>query len=141
MEGMNKIISLFLGLVVVIILFSIVTGRFTPFKSKTASNTTAKVSMTPTPTIVGQKKFLGIFNIGKKPTITPTPTTSTIVVDTTTQGSTSTYNQNNSNNSVVTTTIQKSGSVTTIPATGAPTAVLPLVSSALLAGVYLRKRV
>jgi cytoskeletal protein RodZ len=141
MEGMNKIISLFLGLVVVMVLFAIITGRFTPFKSKNLSSTATKISGTPTPTPAGQKKFLGLFNIGStKPTVTPTPTKATVVVDTTTTGSYTNTATNTSNGTYINPTTNQVGSIKTIPATGSPTELLPLFGSALLAGVYLRRK-
>lgn len=140
MEGMNKIISLFLGLIVVMVLFAIITGRFTPFKSKTLSST-AKVSVTPTPTTAGQKKFLGLFTIGSaKPTLTPTPTIKTVVVNTTTTGSYTTDSTNVNNTYNTTPIITQAGTIKTIPATGSPTELLPLFGSALIAGVYLRRK-
>ncbi|HLL61125.1 MAG TPA: LPXTG cell wall anchor domain-containing protein [Candidatus Nitrosocosmicus sp.] len=153
MEGLNKIISLFLGLVVVIILFSIITGRFAPFKEKTLFSKKVGTTTTPTPSPTPKKenkKFLGIFGGDKKPTATPTPTSKpkTTVIDTTKEVG-STYNPNIKGGVVTTNTptpISKmgtttnTGSVKTIPATGSPTALLPFLGTALLAGIYLRKR-
>ncbi len=180
MNGINKIISLLLGLVVVMILFAIITGKFNPFKPKTMTNngsTTviatvtatptpsqkkflgifpigkSKPTVTPTPTITstpGQKKFLGIFPIGKsKPTVTPTPTPEKVVVNNTQE--TTTQNHNYANPISISPTMptrltpaprikDSVGSVSTIPSTGSPTELLPLMSSALLAGVYLRRK-
>lgn len=61
MEGLNKIISFILGLVVVIVFFAVVTGRIN-LKNIGKKNTIATVSITPTPKAISSIKITPINN-------------------------------------------------------------------------------
>jgi hypothetical protein len=115
MEGLNKIISLFLGLIVVVIFFAVITGR-----------------------INLKNRFPQLGKLQTKPTAIPTPTSpeakTTIKVTSETTGQTNYYQK------PTLTPAQKYTSTTTIPATGAPTFFLPLALSGFLGGIYLRRK-
>lgn len=111
MEGLNKLISLFLGLVVVIIVFGIITGRIN-LKNRLPAigKKTEKTTSTPTPTkeqtrIKISSETTTQTNLYQKPTLTIAPK----------------Y-------------------VSSIPQTGAPTVILPLALAGLFSGFYLKKK-
>lgn len=116
MEGLNKIISLFLGLIVVVIFFAVITGRIN-LKTKFPQ--------------------LSIFQI--KPTVSPTPKISqpqpkiTIKVTSESSGQTNYYKKPSP------TPVQKYTKITAIPATGAPTIFLPLAFYSLIGGFFLKR--
>jgi LPXTG-motif cell wall-anchored protein len=154
MEGLNKIISLILGLVVVVILFAIITGRINlkgknilKLGSQTVTTTPA-VSVTPKPTQT--KNNGGFFGLFKKPTQTPTVTpvpTGKMVTINTTKESDGTYHSyvapTQSKGVTITFTPNNSQmkNVSTIPSTGSESLLLlPFMGSSLLAGIYLKKK-
>ncbi|NTU46894.1 hypothetical protein HGA88_04690 [Candidatus Roizmanbacteria bacterium] len=110
MEGMNKIFSLILGLIVIIIVVALLTGRFSagqliPFRGKATTS--------PTPTLSARATI--------SPTVTPTLG----------------FYQNQQAASTVSTT--SSTGISNIPQTG-PEMFVPLTLSLLAAGIYLRKK-
>lgn len=111
MDSFNKIVSFVLGLVVVIVFLAVITGRFNVKKSFQGFGQT-KVS--PTPTVI----------LARLPTVTPAPTNQVLVT-------------NNTN-----TTNYKTNAKTpiSIPATGSPTLMLPLLFSALSLGIYFKRK-
>jgi hypothetical protein len=150
----NRLISLVIGFIVLILVFVWIGSRF---RSATISQNGAKVTITstvtptstsPTPTSgesKGWNPFAFLFNRNS-----PTPTPSKVLTVTTTptqvkQLVDNAQNQGNSsaiyvnNKTGETTTIANSG-ITRIPETGASTLVIPLAFSALTLGAYLRKR-
>ena len=153
----NRLISLVIGFIVLILVFVWVGSRFRS-TTITQNGTTVTITQTVTPTKATNESgrnwnpFSFLFN-RNSPTPTPsivesqkvTKTPNPTVVSKT--GST-TGSQNQPTKVVVyknnktgeTTTISNSG-VTKIPETGAPTMVIPLAFSALTLGAYLRKRV
>lgn len=112
MEDFNKVISFILGLIVVVVALVIITRKYDFTKKLLPFSSNAKVTVTPTPK-------------GK------------VISEVTVEGqSTSDYQVNNYQNQ--TTTAGKTPS--TIPATGAPTFLLPIYLSSLFIGLKLRKR-
>lgn len=115
MESFNKVLSFILGLVVVVVFLAVVSGRIDLRKQlsslpKKGILSVSPASTSPTPTV--EKEKTGTTN--KTATIGPTPKTN--------------YNR------------YQTGKVNSIPNTGSPTIVLPIVFSSLLAGVWLKKR-
>jgi len=134
MEGFNKILSLFIGLFVVIIVMFLVVKRF-GLQQKWplfggSSETKKKVSITTSPT----------------PTITKVVinTTSDSIKEkfnnTTTYKGTSYQPLNKNEGTVSQTYTTSTNQAQSIPETGAPTVLLPLMLSGLTAGLYLRKK-
>jgi hypothetical protein len=113
MEGLNKLISLFLGLIVVVLFFAIVTGR-----------------------INLKDKF---FKLGGRQTKI-SPTTSPKLKITTIKVTSETSEQPHLYQEPSLTPTQKYTKVTTIPSTGVPTIFLPIAFSSLLGGMFLRKK-
>lgn len=112
MDGFNKVISFILGLVVIVVFVAVLSGKFN-LKSKLAS--LGKVTPTVTSTIT--------------PTITITPGKGTVVPSGTTPGAeNSQYHPYSSN------------PPKTIPSTGSPTMLLPLLASGLTLGSFLRRK-
>ncbi|KKP85701.1 MAG: hypothetical protein UR89_C0045G0003 [Candidatus Roizmanbacteria bacterium GW2011_GWA2_35_8] len=111
MEGLNKIISFVLGLVVVIVFFAVVTGKL-DLKSKLSKTTK---SQTPSG-ISGDQ-------------ITPTPTKTTT--------SSATSNVKTVTNSYG--SYKTNGKTTTIPSTGLPTLFIPSLLGAMIGGSFLKK--
>lgn len=112
MAGLNRIIFLVLGLVAVVIFFAVLTGR------------------------INLKGRLPTFSDGtKKETVTPTPTSEPPSVSNTGAKKTATPSQNQPYK-----TVNKTTALTTIPATGAPTVLLPITFSLLTAGLYLTRK-
>lgn len=163
----NRMISLVLGFIVLILLFVWIASRFRSSTRTTADNkVTVTVTMTPTPTVTptkgpskGWNPLAFLFNNnsptptptqkidGKKATVTPT----SVPVGTTQTGSTQGTVSNGSttfetstivykNNKTGNTTSYKIEGVQQIPQTGASTLVIPLALSALSFGAYLKKR-
>ncbi len=118
MEGLNKIISLFLGLIVVVIFFAIITGR-----------------------IDLKNRFPKLGSLLTKPTAKPTPSTGKpkpkITIRVTSE---STEPTNQYSKKAILTPAQKYSKITTIPATGAPTILLPIAFSTFLGGMFLRRK-
>lgn len=110
MDNFNRVISFVLGLIVVIVFIVIISGRFN-LKEKLLSG--ASPTKTPTPT-----------RSATTPVPTRFPTAKPIV--------TGSYNENNTN--------VNGKKPTTIPSTGSPTLLLPLLFSSLGAGIFLKKR-
>jgi hypothetical protein len=119
MEGLNRIISLFLGLIVVIILLGMIMGR-----------------------INLKGRFTKLADISIKPASSPTPSTIkpepkiTIRVTSESTGQTNYYKQ------PTLTPIKKyyNQKTTSIPSTGVPTIFLPFALSGLIGGMYLRNK-
>ncbi len=135
MDSFNKIISFILGLIVVVVLLVILTGRFNlrekflPLKDTT--NVTSKSGKTtPTPTPKGGTAVAEVI-----PTIVQV-----------TPGQTGTYEYHSYSTPV--SQLNATGSATTkggvplaaIPKTGAETALIPFALSSLAAGIYLRRK-
>jgi hypothetical protein len=114
MDNFNRVISFVLGLVVVLVFFSVVTGRLKlPGKLSTPFSKTT----TPTPTKL----------------ISPTPI-STVKIDSQTSGSV--LGNNYKTKISPTKSISKPG---TIPATGLPTLFVPSLLAGAMGGSFLRK--
>jgi len=113
MDSFNKIVSFVLGLVVVIVFLAVITGRFDIRKRFQGVGTQVKIVPTVTPT--------------KGPLAFPTPTTALAVGNRIIQPTVI-------NNRVNT------KAPTSIPSTGSPTIILPLLFSALGLGMYLKKQ-
>jgi hypothetical protein len=148
----NRMISLVLGFIVLILVFVWIASRF---RSTTKVTTGSTVTVTMTPTVTPTKspsKGWNPFGIFSKETPTPTPTQKKVIVkkvSTTptrvmgslesqgTVGNTTLVYKNNRNGKTTSYTVT---GVQSIPNTGAPTLVIPLALSALTFGAYLRKR-
>lgn len=141
----NRLISLVLGFIVLILVFVWIGSRFRS-ATRTVGDARVTVTMTPTPTKANGEKgwnpFGFLFN-RQTPTPTktiakagtPTPTTIVVAGQATEDTYAVTYRNNRTGE---TRTIE---GVTRIPETGAPTLVIPLALSALTLGAYLKKRV
>lgn len=113
MEGLNKLVSLFLGLVVVILVFGLITGRINLKNRLTSIWQKQSTKITPTPTKTKEETTIKVSsetttqmtNFYQKPTLTLAPK----------------Y-------------------VSSIPQTGAPTVILPLALAGLFSGFYLKKK-
>jgi len=112
MDSFNRVISFVLGLVVVLVLFAVVTGRL---KLPGKLSTTFTRGATPTPT----------------KTINPTPI-STVKIDGQTSGSVLGNNYKNQ-------TTKGSTSPGSIPATGLPALFLPSLLAGVAGGIFLKK--
>lgn len=117
MSDLNRIASLILGLVVIVLLFAVVTGKIN-LKGKNilslGSKTNVTGTVTPTPkTVVIQKTAHSDTYRPYNASPTPKPNS---------------YNAN------------KFKTISTIPSTGSPTELLPIMTSLLFAGVYLRRK-
>lgn len=157
----NRLVSLVLGFVVLILLFVWITNRFRGETRTTASKTTPTVTVTKSPTPTpkeGEEKGwnpLGfLFGDDKTPTptkamvkkSTPSPSAIRITIaggQTNPTGSTGSiggstevvYKNNRTN------VVQGAKGTSQIPETGTASIFIPSLISSLLAGVYLRKRV
>ncbi|MFA9288931.1 MAG: hypothetical protein ACEQSA_03565 [Weeksellaceae bacterium] len=152
---MNRIISLVIGFIVLILIFVWIAGRFRATTRTTANAPTPTITASPTPTGAQEDKGwnpLG-FLFDKDPTATPTraaggnliPTS--MIISPTTQAapqqaaqpttSTITY-RNNQTNQTATATITTAPQQ--IPATGVSTAFIPAIISACVAGMYLHRK-
>jgi len=156
----NRLVSLVIGFIVLILLFVWIASRFRA-SSNTADKPTPTITVTFTPTPSGEKKGwnpLGFLFKGKTSTPTPTSTESKttvkeitttpevtiatsntqVVVDNNQQISSETVvYKNNRNGSTMAYNVE---GVRQIPQTGVPTLVIPLALSALSMGAYLKKR-
>lgn len=148
----NRMISLVLGFIVLILLFVWIASRFRSTTKTTADNT---VTITMTPTITPTKGAsqgwnpLAFLNrstptptptkkvVVKKVTVTPTKTSTTGGGEGETTGTTTIVYKNNHTGQTTSYTVD---GIKNIPSTGAETAAIPLALSALSLGVYLRKR-
>lgn len=111
MENLNKIISLLIGLVIVIVFFAVLSGRINLRNLTNLGRSTAKISPTLTP-------------VPTKKVPTPSPTLSYQV------------NRNQSQ-----TGSSANGSVPNkIPSTGLPSVFIPSLITALLAGIALSRK-
>lgn len=111
MENLNKVVSFALGLVVVVVFLAVISGKIDLRKKITGSSSAKPAS-----------SGFSLFGLKPSPTPTPTPTLTNIPAASTT------YNQYNS---------QKPK---TIPATGSPTILIPVLFSFLAGGLYLKKK-
>ncbi len=114
MDNFNRIASFVLGLVVVIVFLAVISGRLGFGKKTNSLSTQTKVSPTVGPTTA------------MRAYVSPTP----IVRLVTSPTRTIAYNNVNNNTK----------SPTTIPSTGSPTLLLPILFSALGSGLYLRRK-
>ena len=137
----NRLISLILGIIVVILLLTWIRSRLQP-----ANKTTASVAVTVTPTAIptGAQKGWDFFSIFKKATPTPTPATTVTEEEPNTVSYVSpTPTQNTPINyykkQTVTPTPASVVGVKSIPQTGAPTLLLPLAFGAMFGGAALKK--
>lgn len=137
MEGVNKIISLFLGLIVVIILFAIVTGRINLKNRLPALSFLNKNKVTPTITPIKPNENLSNTSQNAVVTLPPPPsnsknqdsltTTSSPINPNLTHAPSYFAQQNNQ-------TVQK------IPSTGAPAFLLPVALSLLSGGIFIKRK-
>ncbi|MCA9371846.1 hypothetical protein KC726_03015 [Candidatus Woesebacteria bacterium] len=115
----NRTISLILGFVIIILVFVWVNNQL---RSKPSIQGESTAQTTPTPTQTKSKNpFSGLFGgliNSPTPTQTPTPTTN---------------KQANQENGVL-------SEVHSIPKTGTPTIIVPLLFSSLGIGTYLRRK-
>ena len=120
MDNFNRILSFIIGFVVVIVVIAIVANRLNV--RKRISNLTASISKT-------------------SPTATPTrnPTDTPAVTRKPTQIAYGSNNTNSSGSGTYNSTT-KGGQANSVPATGAPTLLLPLALSGILLGGKLRKK-
>ncbi len=120
MDNLNKLISFGLGLIVVVVFLAVVTGKIN--LGKNVAKLTGKNSPTPTKTKTTTSNEINNYKDGTSK-ITPA---STLVVQDTKNKTTNTYQAG-----------EKAPS--TIPATGAPTLLIPLLLSSVGGGVLLKK--
>ncbi len=141
MSGFNKVTSFVLGLIVVLV-FLFVFGSRVNLSDKLLAFKDTKVTpspssvQAPTPTPVTKKKgfFESLFGRKITPTPTATPTSKiTKIIENNTKGSVSTTTTTTAANTMTT-------QPKTIPQTGSPTILLPILISALGSGMYLRKK-
>ncbi len=121
MENFNKIISFVLGLVVVIVLLVILTGRFNLRERFLPLRDANRTTTTPTP----------------QPTAKKNGATPTKAAAGTQPGPTGTYDYHSYKGGTVQS--NGTGAVTTIPKTG-PGLLLPIAFSVLAGGIYLRRK-
>ncbi|MBP9691138.1 hypothetical protein KBD81_03605 [Candidatus Woesebacteria bacterium] len=153
----NKLVSLVLGFIVLILVFVWISNRVK--SSQTVSKTptvTVTISKTPTPKPTETEggtiwnPFSSLFN-KKSPTPTPSPKKGIAVVSgmpiaTTTTTTTPVQirvvegTQTPNSRGQITYTNSTTGKVQQIPETGAATFLIPLSFAALSAGIYLKKR-
>lgn len=142
MNDIRRIISLFVGLIVVLLVIAYAFGKMGFYGKSTTTKTGGSLA--------------GLF--GKKELTTPTPNASRkltikqVVDGDTTKVKTVAVVPNNPTvvptravnvvtNNTSKMNITKGGTPTSIPEAGAETATLPLIASALFAGVYLRRKI
>lgn len=134
MSGFNKATSFILGLIVVLVFLFVfgsrvnLSDKLLAFKNVKATPTPKIITVTPTP--IAKKK--GFFESLFARKTTPTPKITKIV-----------ENNVKGTASSTTTTTATSAMTTqpkTIPQTGSPTVLLPILISALGSGIYLRKK-
>ena len=123
MDSFNKVISFILGLVVVLVFFAVVTGKIN-LKSKTSS----ALNITPTPIQKNSGGFFGFFKSATPLTPTPTQKQSSVAIST---NENNVYKQNDQ--------VAKSSNAKSIPSTGLPTLLIPILLSGLIGGGFLRK--
>ncbi len=135
MSGFNKVTSFVLGLIVVLVFLFVfgsrvnLSDKLLAFKDTKVTPTPKAVTVTPTPTVKKKGFFESLFS--RKTTPTPTPKVIKVV-------------ENSNQEDTVFTDPPTSSSTTTqpqtIPQTGSPTLLLPILISALGSGIYLRKK-
>ena len=146
----NRLVSLVLGFIVLILIFVWVGSRFrSATREKTAS---IKISITPTPTKTQKNNWNPLGFLFNNATKTPTPkvtgktTPKTITIQVTKiivkngQNKSITYLPTQTTQAQVEYRNNKTG-IKQIPSTGAATIAIPLAFSALSLGVYLRRKV
>lgn len=111
MENLNKVLSFALGLVVVVVFLAIISGKIDLRKK--------------IPLLSGKTT--------EKTSLTPTPTPAPSSVSVEPEPTIYTNYKDGL-------TIGKTTSPKTIPATGSPTILIPVLFSSLTAGIYLRKK-
>ena len=149
----NRLISLVLGFIVLILIFVWVNNRIQAGKNKTTdTKNTVQVTLTTTPSPTGQAEKKGwknplAFLFGQEsptPSILVTPTgTITIKAISTTPGVTQLSGTPTQVQIVVNNGYGGTSSVnnaTQIPETGLPTLIMPLSFLALAGGMYIKKR-
>lgn len=120
MDNINKLISFGLGLIVVVVFLAVVTGKIN--LGKNVAKLTGKNSPTPTKTKTTINKEINNY---KDSSSKITPVSSLVVQDT--------------KNKTYDTYQGKEKAPSTIPATGAPTLLIPLFLSGIGGGVLLKK--
>ncbi len=149
----NRLISLVIGFIVLILVFVWIGSRFrsaTITQNGTNVTVTSTVTPTasPTPTSGASKGWNPLAFLFNRNSPTPTPSKVITITTSPTQVKQIVNNaQNQGNSSAIyvnnktgeTTTIANSG-ITRIPETGASTLIIPLAFSALTLGAYLRKK-
>lgn len=124
MDSFNKVVSFVLGLVVVLVFLSVVTGKLN-LKGKSASTSV----ITPTPVQKSNDGLFGFFN-KPTPTSTPIPTQKPLPISAINVGGNNVYNQYGPTSP----SYPKS-----IPSTGLPTLFIPTLLSGLVGGSFLRR--
>jgi hypothetical protein len=125
MDNFNKIISFVLGLVVVVVLLVILTGRFNLRERFLPLKDGAKVSVTPAPKAGATKAPEKKGGTAAQPkNIVPTQS----------------YNYRSYTGMTKGGQVSTISAVTAIPNTGAPTLLIPMAIASLMGGVYLSKR-
>lgn len=138
----NKVVSLLIGLFVVIVIFSVVASRLNIPERLRSVRSGGQEQQTPTPTSTPSEKIVVQKQITtgaeSQPMQKKTADQESNEIQTYTpieKGGTT-----KGGLSAETEIIKTKGDVTTIPATGAPTALFPLVSLGFLTGIYLRRK-
>lgn len=165
MSDLKSVLAFFIGLVffVLLVVFAISRIRSGAKPTTSAKNQpTITVTFTPSPTPVGMKKaqqpsllsrIMGFFTAKKptviKPTVTPTPSANSAVVEQITASPNYTLKESlkptvilytQTKGGVKQPTVNTVAGVTTIPETGAETFVLPLAGALAGLGIYFKKR-
>ena len=120
MDSANKIISFVLGLVVVIVFFAVITGRI-KLKTPNLLFLGKKTTLTPTPTVTPKPNIISSVTI---------PGNTTQKTGSTTNSNYQPYNK---------TVVSNNGNLKTIPSTG-PGLLLPIAISSLIGGIYIKRK-
>ena len=134
MEGFNRILSLFIGLFVVIIVLFVVIKRFN--LEKTFPLLGGSAGATPTPTQSTNREVVTVNTTATAQSLKEKFSEGKPAQETT---KTSVMKQGTTTNITTSQTVQKA-QATAIPETGVASAFLPLMATLLASGVYLRKR-
>jgi len=141
MDQFNKALSFILGLVVVAVFIIVASGKFN-FKgiSLPKTQTTVSTVISPTP-IVPKPTSKPWFSFFSKPVATPTPKPATVLVTTqkitsqTDKGISQQQNQQSSDYH----SYSGSSVPSSIPNTGVPIVLFPLLGTSLITGIFMKK--
>jgi len=131
MEQFNKALSFILGLVVVAVFIIFASGKF---NIKGLSIPKASTAITGAPNTTPQPTSKPWFSFSQ-PKVTPTPTTIKAIaqnINSSNKGSTQAQNQNYHSYTSV-------GTPQSIPNTGVPIVMFPLLGTSLLSGIFIKK--